>query len=573
MNILNLNNELTKSSEYPIELQSNLIITVIRDPNGPMGKVFSFDENNNVTKKASPSRGEYTAIMYRVETHEDLSNLLKTISEDPNMAIINASFNGIEINETFTILSESKLAKRLNLPEERNQLTGVHTIETNEGSVKLVGRFAENMRPSDWQFFDRDINSHTPDAFADLSLVDWLKQLGELLPETKNVSYAIEPSSSSRVLIDGVPYGKNNGHLWMKFSRLGDMSNLRKALKDRAEKTNMYWKGPNNRQDTIIDPSVFSVGRIVFTGAPTVADDMEIKLFMMDIVHGSSDSLNASTILPNGEKPELRLSMYLRTENEGQVTIAELLKLIRSGDKIKCEAPFRDSSSMAAFISLNPEGKPFIFDSGSSETYWLNDQEWSNFSKDRTLDIVQAMINRSATDCGAPYEIEASKALNVLARDNPDEYQRTLYALKQNRIALVDLKAHLKKQENSNEDSKDSDGALAAKLTQDILSTPRCELLFDANKDSYVRMMVDGVLQTLSVESQGFHDWLAYYAFNKYNSPLRDDVAKQVKQLISANCRFGQKEESKIFMRVGECAGTYYLDLGRPDWSCSGQVF
>jgi RecA-family ATPase len=44
--------------------------------------------------------------------------------------------------------------------------------------------------------------------------------------------------------------------------------------------------------------------------------------------------------------------------------------------KLRCQTPFRDSDSEAAFLSSNNDGRPFLHDSGTTTTHWLTDDDW-----------------------------------------------------------------------------------------------------------------------------------------------------------------------------------------------------
>ena len=46
---------------------------------------------------------------------------------------------------------------------------------------------------------------------------------------------------------------------------------------------------------------------------------------------------------------------------------------MKSGDKLRCEAPFRASASEAGVIMLMKSGKPCIYDAGTSTTHHLAD--------------------------------------------------------------------------------------------------------------------------------------------------------------------------------------------------------
>ena len=90
----------------------NAVITVVRDPRNPLGKQFTLTAEGKVTKKASVNVSCGVAVMHRVDTPEQFSSLLEQVAQDPNAAIINSSFKGIEIGETFIILSAAEMEKR-----------------------------------------------------------------------------------------------------------------------------------------------------------------------------------------------------------------------------------------------------------------------------------------------------------------------------------------------------------------------------------------------------------------------------------------------------------------------------
>ncbi|WP_050783468.1 AAA family ATPase [Methylobacterium nodulans] len=95
-------------------------------------------------------------------------------------------------------------------------------------------------------------------------------------------------------------------------------------------------------------------------------------------------------------------------ERRGVVrTLEEWLPDIPAGGKLRCEAPFRESSSEAAFIALNDGGRPFIHDVGSGTTYWLDLVEY--FFKDIDLDapLPEAFLKSEAE---APIAVQPEPA-------------------------------------------------------------------------------------------------------------------------------------------------------------------
>jgi hypothetical protein len=57
------------------------------------------------------------------------------------------------------------------------------------------------------------------------------------------------------------------------------------------------------------------------------------------------------------------------------VSVEEALDRLLPGAKLRCQAPFRASTSFAAFLARSAEGKPFVHDVGTSTTHWLCDED------------------------------------------------------------------------------------------------------------------------------------------------------------------------------------------------------
>lgn len=76
---------------------------------------------------------------------------------------------------------------------------------------------------------------------------------------------------------------------------------------------------------------------------------------------------------------DLGLDTEIETEQFGVLTVRQILETgkIQLHAKLRCQSPFRDSSSYAAFLVLAHDGRPFVYDNGTSIKHWLNDREWT----------------------------------------------------------------------------------------------------------------------------------------------------------------------------------------------------
>jgi len=243
------------------------------------------------------------AVTHLVETHEEFAALLEQVGKDPHAAIINASFNGTEIGEEFIILSAAEIEKRTGIPSsDRARQQGVHQIGHNGRTYKAIGRFKGNVQASSWQLFDRDIDKHTPAQYASLNLEDWMSAIGKMVPGFAGVTYCHAASTSSRVFSNGVPVGAGNGHVWVKIDNPNDVERFRTACMVSAAQAGMTWLKPRySRQEpdkvighsltTLIDPSVFTPGRLIFVGKPLVSAGLMVRPLVASICPGLVDTL------------------------------------------------------------------------------------------------------------------------------------------------------------------------------------------------------------------------------------------------------------------------------------------
>lgn len=395
---------------------SSAIITVVRDPKHTLGKKFSRNTDGTVTKTASVSVSLGIAVMHQVETHDELAALLKKVGEDSHAAIINASFDGIEVGEKFVILSELKIEKQFGIPRsDREKQKGIHELTLDGKTYRAVGRFKENLRPSCWQYFDRDTDKHTPAKFATLLFDEWMTEIGEMLPGFAGISYCRTDSTSSRVSHNGVAVGGGNGHTWFKVRDPADIERFRTAIMVCAAQAKKTWLKPRHSGKepgkvvghsltTIIDPSVFTPGRLIFVGKPVVSEGLAVEAPSVTVYIGDHDQMDtAMTVLPDAQTVreitgmagvamdvrstnsrlkiianDLTWDTELETQNLGVITVgAYKARGIKS--KIRCQTPFRESSSFAAFIALDSLGNPFVYDAGTSTTHRLADAKFEEF--------------------------------------------------------------------------------------------------------------------------------------------------------------------------------------------------
>lgn len=463
----------------------NPVVTIVRSLSGPLGKRFDLRPDGTVHKESNVRLSVGLAVQHLAPTHEALAELLREIGNDPCAAIMNASFPEIPVGEEFAVLSEREIEERLGIPAtDRAAQQGIHEIEYEGGTMKAVGRFKENVRPSSWQLLDRDVDSHTPPELASLSTKQWFAKLSSIVPGVDQASYVWIPSASARVLRDGKPIGGGNGHVWVDVLDPDDIERARSTILLRAMQAELSWAKPRysrrspgevvgQSQTTIIDPSVWVPGRLVFAGKPTVGEGLTIEPMSAEVRIGTVDELDTSAMeMPDSKairelaarggvayqvdevEGRLRITaddLTLDTEIEAEDGTKTVLERFEAGlpAKLRCQTPFRASESWAAFLSASKDGMPFVYDVGTGITHWLNDAEQNKLYLARASAVIDKALPAVKADGAAVLEDEVIVALAAIKQANPAEYQRQRAILKQanNQVSLMALDRAVKSRE------------------------------------------------------------------------------------------------------------------------------
>lgn len=457
---------------------SQSIITVVRDPQHTLGKHLLLNVDGTISKRSNVQLAFGIAVMHRVESHEEFAALLKRVGDDPHAAIINASFHGVEVGEDFIILSQKEIEKRLSLPKSNyNKPIGVHKITYEGKEYKAVARLKENMQASSWQFFDRDIDQHTPPEFASMSHDEWLEAVGRMLSSGFDVTHLRVGSTSSRVYKNGEACSTSNGHVWFKVKNPEDVERFRVAIIVAAAQAEMTWLKPKFSRlekgkvvgqslTTIIDPSVFTLGRLIFVGKPVVNEGLVVEPVSVSVRSGASGVFDSATVvLPDTAKVQaitrqagvemkvtksskglvisshdLTLATEIETDYDDILSVRQILEKGWQ-EKIRCQTPFRISESWAAFLDFNADSIPFVHDVGTSTTHWLSADEEQQAKLIRALVTVEKLLPRAVHDAAAVLEDDAVDALVTIKQDNLAEYQRKRGELKlaNAKVPLTDL--------------------------------------------------------------------------------------------------------------------------------------
>ena len=378
-------------------------VTLIKSINPrTLGKVFTLDATGKMNKEAAAQLLEAQAMTIEISTAADMVRLLRFAADREDSALILGQFQGATVDEKFTIITEQRLAKLLNVG--RDQVPG-GIVEID--GAKYAARVKRGIMPSEWILIDADNPIGMPIEQTSWDIQTRLAYLEPIIPGISSCERIEMRSSSARVHEDGKHPGKAS-HAFIKVSESEKVELLREHLKVEMQLSGLCFDSPRKDRATgdiighearaVIDLAVWVTGRLVFTARSVVkvpgycVADADVR-----IVNAEAGPLDLSGVkLPD----EVRLSELceltgrsigysrdggLKITDKGSLTLAtpieiksnvrhldEVIREMEPGEKVRCETPFRASNSEAAFIRLTESREPFLYDAGTCTTYFLS---------------------------------------------------------------------------------------------------------------------------------------------------------------------------------------------------------
>lgn len=565
------------------------VITVLVDESQTLGKRFKILPDGSTDKKTAAQVAWASAMQFDCPTAEDLAALLRLVGTSPHAAIVNARFPAVPLEQVFFIASQKEIPRRC-VPEADPR--GVHTVDGRT----VVARVKEQTAASRWQLLDRDIDAHTPQPMAEAGFEEWLAMVDRILPGAASVPRVVVPSSSARVLRDGKAVGGGNGHVWVQVTDPSDVERTRVAINARAIALGLAWLKPKLSRETgevvghgwatVIDASVWTRGRLVFCGAPRAGEGLTVAAPEVLVVEGPCAALDTAAATIDAQATEaasvaagaalrvsgagdgsrlemtsedLTLDTELELEGGELVSVAELMRRPLGGGKIRCQAPFRASESMAAFFAVGPVGGPFVYDSGTCIRHMLPQAVLQTSRVTAAESVVAAA---EAGDVGAPFEPQALAALAAVRDSDPAAWARIRQRLK---AAKVGVKSLDQVMQRAQPDAAEDDLSLADRLI--ALARERCRLTHDEQQDAYAVFEWQGARQVHRIDSRGFSDFLSHAYYAETDRAPSEMALKVALATLRGQAKF-EGETCKVFTRIAKTEKGYWLDLCNEAWQC-----
>ena len=408
---------------------------------GRLGKTYSL--RDGVLQKTSVATAKGRAIGVRVNSAQDHAALLNEVTGDPSTVLIPGHFIGNDGDQPFDIVFEDELARLLGKEKGDPALAGVHDVD----GQRVAARLKRSIEPCVWQLLDFDNPEGMPTELAGLDIAGRLALLEKVVPGISTCERVECRSSSARIVPPGGAPGRAS-HAWIRVSDPALVETLRLHIHVEAELAGLSFPSPRHSTTTgevvgharltLLDLAVLVRGRIVFCSAPTIRRAMATAGWSVadagvTIVNRGGGVLDISRLAKpkpkrleayhekTGERLEVsghgqsfavvsRGLITLETPIEtrhapGVATFGDAVTWLRKNDrdgKLRCQAPFRPSTSEAAFIRLDTRGEPFLHDVGTATTYRLAEPDVGEVRRPgRGCPTTSATTTSSRTWCRA----------------------------------------------------------------------------------------------------------------------------------------------------------------------------
>lgn len=385
-------------------------LTIIRSINpGNLGKSFHLDAKGAIQKSTVGAILEGACQSYEVADAGAMVNTLLDITNRQDSAIMPGTFLN-DPKEEFRLVSEAAFIREIGKLH-----LGVHTKPDGN---KLAARKKDGITPSTWILLDFDEPPGFPQDWKLLNIDERLQLMERVIPGISKCERIDLYSSSARVILPGNS-PRQKTHSWIQISDASKVEMLRihtqihSVLKGISFIFNKHsTKNPSlvvaKEHRTLIDAAVFVTGRLVFCSKPNVdIEGARVIDANPEVINPGAGLLDLSWLKePSKEdlasyKKYSGMSLQIVSKGTGLAFIARgalnLNTEIKAGGKtqsteqwiadmragvygkqeqdgsfkLRCETPFRESFSEAAFIKMSKDGDVMLFDVGTSTTYPL----------------------------------------------------------------------------------------------------------------------------------------------------------------------------------------------------------
>jgi hypothetical protein len=180
-------------------------------------------------------------------------------------------------------------------------------------------------------------------------------------------------------------------------------------------------------------------------------------------------------------------------------------------------------------------------------------------SAEDLADPLAGLVEKAASDPGAPFMPEALEALAALRQDNRAAFEALRSQLKKAGCRVTALDDAIA------EESGDTGGRgpTQADILIDLAQT--VELFHTPDSAGFADLDINGHRETWPIRAKGFRRWLARRFFEETGGAPSSEALQSALNVIEAKAHFDAPER-QVHIRVGGLDGRLYLDLGDETW-------
>ena len=329
-------------------------------------------------------------------------DLLQKVTSRSDLVIVSGSWLNDD-GKKFNVVDERTLATLLG--KEPGKVPG-GVLEHN--GERISARLKRGITPSCWILLDADNPPGIPDDWARKTIAERLDMWERIVPGISSCERIELRGSSARVLNGSG--SKPATHAWLRVNRPQLIGLLKayiavemvnKGLSFSFKKMSRLVQGKVTGIEarSVFDLAVLDTGRLVFCAQPDIqAEGYSLDDAGITVVNEGAGNLDISWLTKPSKddlkeykrKTGIEMEVHVNESHglsihatgmltsDTEITVRDETKPLRDwvselkpGEKLRCEAPFRESQSEAAFIRLGDNGRPFVHDIGNGTTYLL----------------------------------------------------------------------------------------------------------------------------------------------------------------------------------------------------------
>jgi hypothetical protein len=480
--------------------------------NDRANKLVTRKVGGEVQKDAGPPIYEAMAQTARISTPEDMLTLQQEISKTPNRVISLGYVPGTEPTDSaivgiaYRVTSKKNMGKALGVdPETTEGLKSVQGWHEVNGE-RTICRLKNNMVPGSWCLLDIDAVRGMPEHMANLNSEERRDAIAEVFPAFADAGLVVAPSTTGRVRVDGGPMDATGEHYYLQIEDPDDLGRFGAVMLQRSVNAGWGFMRPRHsikNRDVVVahvpwginDPTTFSHERIIYEGAPTldgegltlaeprfelidggrldthqlkVLDDVEAqKYFKLTGQRLVRSKKKVNTLNADGEiearlmfsystVDEVLLSMDTKIETKAGIVTLEGYWKSDSG-KLRCQTPFRESTSDNGILNRHTDGTPFVYDNGIRTRYILPKDE----IRKHRADIYCAKLSLRSVD-----EIKSTWTDGLRYMENSEQEKIRQRVHKLTDVPLKELASELKMEIDRwlQEDARERNAALKEEI-------------------------------------------------------------------------------------------------------------